>query len=84
MNEGEIVEGEIVDDDGAARTRSRHPTPTSSNADVVDEDVVDPHSLGESGVGDPAVIALLRDTTDETIRPARVDRRRSRVRRAGE
>ena len=54
------------------------------DADVVDEDVVDPHSLGESGVGDPAVIALLRDTTDETIAAGPADRRRSRVRRAGE
>ena len=68
MNEGEIVEGEIVDDG----VPEPEPAPDADivDAEVVDEDVVDPHSLGESGVGDPAVIALLRDTTDETIRPA--------------
>ncbi len=63
MSDGEIVDAEIVDegdlDDDV----------TADDPDIVEADVVDPHVLGESGVGDPAVMAMLRDTSGETPRP---------------
>jgi len=82
VSDDDIVEAELVDGDDAepdddpdGREEHEGDDVIESLRDladdaIVDAELVDPAAIGESGIAEPAVISLLRDTTGETPRPA--------------